>query len=167
MCSLRMRTRRLWRFPPVAAAVPDHIGQQTRALLGRRIPAFGASGGWTGRCLSSRLINRRPGPPGSSVRNFASVELWKRKCGRPDQSAIHRIAEHRQPGADANSPGLYINDPYANPTPDFSQVPGSGTPADCTAAFSLVPGGACNLSVEFDPQSSGAIKPPLNSSITL
>jgi sugar lactone lactonase YvrE len=58
----------------------------------------------------------------------------------------------------ANSLGLFINDPYANPAPDFVQVPGSGTPADCTTAFSLGPGAACNLSVDFDPQSSGAIQ---------
>ncbi|MGD0482622.1 MAG: choice-of-anchor D domain-containing protein [Terracidiphilus sp.] len=58
----------------------------------------------------------------------------------------------------ANSLGLFINDPYANPAPDFVQVPGPGTPADCTTAFSLGPGGACNLSVDFDPQSSGAIQ---------
>ena len=58
----------------------------------------------------------------------------------------------------ANSPGLFINDPYANPTPDFVQVPGPGAPADCTSAFSMVPGAACDLSLDFDPQSAGTIQ---------
>ena len=67
----------------------------------------------------------------------------------PQSIALQNIGNQ---ALDAISPGLMLTD-----TSDFSQVPGSGTPADCLAAFSLVPGGACNLSVEFDPQSSGAI----------
>jgi len=52
----------------------------------------------------------------------------------------------------AISPGLVLSD-----TSDFSQVPGPGTPADCAGNFSLTPGAVCNLSIDFDPQSSGAI----------
>jgi hypothetical protein len=40
---------------------------------------------------------------------------------------------------------------------NFSQVPGSGTPADCTSTFSLTPGSDCNLSVSFSPQSAAII----------
>ncbi len=49
------------------------------------------------------------------------------------------------------SPGLYFKDS------DFYQVAGSGTPADCTSTFSLAQGAACNLSVDFDPLSSGSL----------
>src|SRR5208282_2476197 len=52
----------------------------------------------------------------------------------------------------AIAPGLVFADP------NFSQTPGPGTvgtPADCTASFSLLPGAACNLSVNFDPMSTG------------
>jgi sugar lactone lactonase YvrE len=37
--------------------------------------------------------------------------------------------------------------------PNFSQVPGSGIPADCTSTFSLIPGATCNLSISFEPHS--------------
>ncbi len=50
----------------------------------------------------------------------------------------------------AISPGLAIG-------PNFAQVTGSGTPADCTASFSLIPGADCNLSISFTPTVSGAL----------
>ncbi len=50
----------------------------------------------------------------------------------------------------ALAPGLSIS---AN----FEQVAGSGTPADCTATFSLAPGASCNLSLSFLPTVSGPI----------
>ncbi len=49
----------------------------------------------------------------------------------------------------AISPGLFFKDQ------DFYQVAGSGAPADCTSTFSLAPGAACNLSIDFDPLSGG------------
>jgi hypothetical protein len=47
-------------------------------------------------------------------------------------------------------PGLSIG---AN----FEQVDGSGTPADCTADFSLAAGQECNLSISFKPKISNPI----------
>ena len=47
------------------------------------------------------------------------------------------------------TPGLVIGGP------NFLQVAGSGTPADCTSSFSLAPGATCNLSISFEPQSVG------------
>jgi sugar lactone lactonase YvrE len=55
----------------------------------------------------------------------------------------------------AFAPGLSVS---AN----FMQVPGNGTPADCTAAFSLAADASCNISVEFEPVTSTA-----NGSVTL
>ncbi len=46
----------------------------------------------------------------------------------------------------AVSPGLSV-------ASGFSQVPGGGTPADCTVSFSLAAGASCNLSLEFAPVS--------------
>jgi hypothetical protein len=40
---------------------------------------------------------------------------------------------------------------------NWDQVPGSGTPADCTANFSLVAGAVCNLSISFKPTEVGAL----------
>jgi hypothetical protein len=37
-------------------------------------------------------------------------------------------------------------------------VAGAGTPADCTATFSLTPGASCNLSIEFAPLTGGSIQ---------
>ncbi len=51
----------------------------------------------------------------------------------------------------ALSPGLFFKDQ------DFYQVPSSGTPADCTNTFSLAPGAACNLSIDFDPLTGGTV----------
>jgi hypothetical protein len=41
---------------------------------------------------------------------------------------------------------------------NFQQVPGSGTPADCTSTFSLAPGESCNLSISFIPQTFGNLQ---------
>jgi len=51
----------------------------------------------------------------------------------------------------AVSPGLVVGGP------NFLQVPGSGSPADCTTSFALAPGATCNLSISFEPQSSGPL----------
>ena len=51
----------------------------------------------------------------------------------------------------AIAPGLIVGT-------NFLQVPGSGTPADCTSSFSLTPGARCNLSIVFAPQVEGTIK---------
>ena len=40
---------------------------------------------------------------------------------------------------------------------DFTKVPGVAPQPDCTATFSLVPGAACNVSVQFKPLSVGAL----------
>ncbi len=42
--------------------------------------------------------------------------------------------------------------------PNFEQVAGSGTPPDCTSAFSLALGTSCNLSISFTPTTTGAIQ---------
>ncbi|MGB6724391.1 MAG: kelch repeat-containing protein, partial [Terracidiphilus sp.] len=39
--------------------------------------------------------------------------------------------------------------------PAFYEVPGSGTPPDCNTTFSLAQGADCNLSISFDPLTSG------------
>ena len=53
------------------------------------------------------------------------------------------------------APGLVV-------AANFAQVPGSGTPADCTATFSLAADASCNISVEFEPATNTA-----NGSVTL
>ncbi len=47
--------------------------------------------------------------------------------------------------------------------PNFTQVPGSGTPADCTSSTTLAAGASCNLSLSFKPAATG----PLSGSAVL
>jgi hypothetical protein len=51
----------------------------------------------------------------------------------------------------AIGPGLVVTGP------NFIQVAGTGTPADCSATFSLAPGADCNLSTSFTPQIEGLL----------
>ncbi len=44
---------------------------------------------------------------------------------------------------------------------DFAVVAGSGTPADCTASFSLAAGASCNLSIAFTPHSIASLSETL------
>jgi large repetitive protein len=55
-----------------------------------------------------------------------------------------QIANNGNAPLTAILPGLGIST-------NFSQVTGSGTPADCTAGFSLVPAMACNVGIAFTP----------------
>jgi len=65
----------------------------------------------------------------------------------PQSVAIQNVGN--QP-LNAVVPGLIVGT-------NFLQVPGSGTPPDCTSTFTLAPGASCNLSIVFAPQSAGAI----------
>jgi hypothetical protein len=81
----------------------------------------------------------------------ATLEFGKTAAGSssaPQSVTIQNVGN--QP-LNAVAPGLTVG---AN----FLQVPGSGTPADCTSSFSLVPGASCNLSIVFAPQAAGVIK---------
>ena len=59
----------------------------------------------------------------------------------------------------AISPGLSV-------AANFTQVDGSGTPADCTASFSLAANASCNISIEFAPL-AGTASGTVNGSVTL
>ena len=77
--------------------------------------------------------------------NFGKVAVGSTSA--PQSVTIQNIGN--QP-LNAAAPGLVIG---AN----FQQVPGPGSPADCTASFALAPGASCNLSIVFAPQTTGKI----------
>jgi hypothetical protein len=79
--------------------------------------------------------------------NFASTQLGQISSDSPQSFQIQNIGNLP---LTAVSPGLVIG---AN----FEQVPGDGTPQDCTSSFSLTPGQLCNVSISFEPQSSGTL----------
>jgi len=80
--------------------------------------------------------------------NFAQSTLDNISGDSPQSILFQNIGNQ---SLNAFNPGLVFTDP------DFYQVPGSGTFADCTSAFSLVPGATCNLSIDFDPLSPGPL----------
>ncbi len=82
--------------------------------------------------------------------NFSESTVGNVSGDSPESILFQNIGNR---ALNAISPGLVLTD-----TSDFTQVSGPGIPADCTTTFSLVPGAACNLSINFDPQSSGVIQ---------
>src|SRR5208282_965965 len=78
--------------------------------------------------------------------SFASTLAGSASSDSPQSVTIQNVGN--QP-LNAVTPGLVIGGP------NFLQVAGSGTPADCTSSFWLAPGATCNLSISFEPQSVG------------
>ncbi len=89
------------------------------------------------------VVVDRPQPPSLS---FASTNVGGTSSDSPQSITIQNIGNQE---LDAVSPGLAVNGP------NFVEVPSPGTPADCTTTFALTPGGACNLSLSFEPQTAG------------
>ena len=97
--------------------------------------------------IADRINNRvvelqRSQPPALS---FASTAVGNTSTDSPQSVTAQNVGNQ---SLTAVPPGLSIGQ-------SFVQVAGSGTPADCTANFSLVPGASCNLSVSFTPQTAG------------
>ena len=79
---------------------------------------------------------------------FASTNVGSTSTDSPQSITAQNIGNQ---ALNAVAPGLVVTGP------DFVQVPGTGTPADCTASFALAPGASCNLSLSFQPQSPGSL----------
>ncbi|MGB9236960.1 MAG: hypothetical protein WCC04_21325, partial [Terriglobales bacterium] len=95
---------------------------------------------------NSRVVEvQRAQPPALT---FASTAIGSTSSDSPQGITIQDIGN--QP-LNAVSPGLVVGGP------SFLQVAGTGTPADCTGSFALAPGASCNLSISFEPQSTGAL----------
>ncbi|MGD1107272.1 MAG: PASTA domain-containing protein, partial [Terracidiphilus sp.] len=93
---------------------------------------------------NSRVVKvNRSQPPSLS---FATTNVGSTSSDSPQSVIIQNIGNQ---ALDAVSPGLAVNGP------NFVQVAGPGTPADCPATFALTPDEACNLSISFEPQSAG------------
>ena len=95
---------------------------------------------------NNRVVEvNRSQPPSLS---FASTPVGQTSSDSSQSVTAQNIGN--QP-LDAVNPGVFL------PGPNFAQVPGSGTPADCTNGFALMPGASCNLSVSFEPKSPGTL----------
>src|ERR1017187_916820 len=93
---------------------------------------------------NSRVLKvQRSQPPTMS---FATTVDGSTSSDSPQSVTIQNIGN--QP-LNAIAPGLIVGGP------NFAQVAGPGTPADCTSSFLLTPGASCDLSISFTPQSVG------------
>ena len=89
---------------------------------------------------NSRVLEvQRSQPPTLS---FAPTPDGSTSSDSPQSVTVQNIGN--QP-LNAIAPGLIVGGP------DFVQVAGPGTPADCTSSFSLTPGASCDLSISFTP----------------
>jgi 6-phosphogluconolactonase (cycloisomerase 2 family)/sugar lactone lactonase YvrE len=93
---------------------------------------------------NNRLVKfNRSQPPSLS---FANTNVGSTSSDSPQSVTIQNIGNQ---ALNAVAPGLVVAGP------NFVQVAGTGTPADCTGSFALAAGATCNLSLSFEPQSPG------------
>jgi DNA-binding beta-propeller fold protein YncE len=112
----------------------------------RAVAVDGAGDVFIADTQNNRVVEvQRAQPPTLS---FASTAVGSTSSDSPQSVTIQNIGN--QP-LNAVTPGLVVGGP------NFLQVAGPGTPADCTNAFALTPGAACNLSISFEPQSIGPL----------
>ena len=98
---------------------------------------------------NSRVVELQHSQP--PLLNFAETQVGQTSSDSPQSVTLQNIGN--QPLA-AIAPGLVINGP------NFVEVEGSGTPADCGIGFSaapLAPGATCDLNISFEPQSVGPL----------
>lgn len=79
---------------------------------------------------------------------FADTNVGSTSSDSPQSVTVQNIGN--QP-LTASGTGISVGS-------NFSQVPGPGTPPDCTSSFSLTPGASCDLSISFTPQDIGMIR---------
>ena len=75
----------------------------------------------------------------------------------PKSVTISNIGSGSGSSSDLNFSALAVTTTTVNAANSFSQVAGTGTPADCSATSILTGGGSCNLSISFTPQAVVAI----------
>src|SRR5450631_754688 len=130
--------------------VPAGGGAQTTVGSGLSYPTGvavdGAGDVFIADFYGSRVVEvQRAQPPTLS---FASTAVGSTSSDSPQSVTIQNVGN--QP-LNAVTPGLVVGGP------NFLQVAGPGTPADCTNTFALTPGAACNLSISFAPQTIGPL----------
>ena len=130
--------------------VPAGGGPQITVGSGLSYPSGVAVDGAGDVFIAGTSVNhvvevQRAQPP---MLSFASTLAGSTSSDSPQSVTIQNVGN--QP-LNTVTPGLVIGGP------NFLQVAGAGTPADCTSRFSLAPGATCNLSISFDPQSVGSL----------
>jgi len=128
--------------------VPAGGGPQTTVMSGLNLPE-GIAVDRAGNVFIADENNHRVVEVQSSqppILSFGVTNLGS--ASAPQSVTVQNIGN--QP-LNAVSPGLVVKGP------NFLQVAGSGTPADCTSSFALAPGTTCNLSISFQPTTGGSL----------
>jgi sugar lactone lactonase YvrE len=130
--------------------VPAGGGAQTTVGSGLNTPngvaVDGAGNVFIADTFNNRVVKvQRSQPPSLS---FAATNVGGTSSDSPQSVTAQNIGNQT---LNAVTPGLVVTGP------NFLQVAGSGTPTDCTSTFALTPGGSCNLSISFEPQSVGPL----------
>ncbi len=130
--------------------VPAGGGAQTTVGSGLYYPqgvaVDGAGDVFIADTFNNQVVEvQRSQPP---TLTFASTNIGSTSSDSPQSVTIQNIGNQVLTAA---APGLVVTGP------NFIQVAGSSTPADCTSSFSLTPGASCNLSISFEPQSAGPL----------
>ena len=128
--------------------VPAGGSPQTTVMSGLNLPegiaVDGAGDVFIADEDNQRVVEVQSSKP--PTLSFAATNVGSTSA--PQSVTIQNIGN--QP-LNAVSPGLVVKGP------NFLQVAGSGTPADCTSSFALATGATCNLSVSFQPTTGGAL----------
>jgi sugar lactone lactonase YvrE len=90
-------------------------------------------------------VNRSQAPSLS----FATTNVGYTSTDSPQSISLQNVGNQT---LNAVSPGFLVVSGSS-----FVNVPGSGTPPDCSGTASLVPGADCNLSIDFTPQTGGLL----------
>ena len=80
--------------------------------------------------------------------SFASTAVGRTSSDSPQVVALENVG---------NQPLYAVAPGFTVPGPNFVQVAGTGTVANCTSSFALMPGADCNISISFTPTTSGSI----------
>jgi hypothetical protein len=128
--------------------VPAGGGPQTTVMSGLNLPegiaVDGAGNVFIADENNHRVVEVQSSQP--PILSFGVTNLGSTSA--PQSVTVQNIGN--QP-LNAVSPGLVVKGP------NFLQVAGSGTPADCTSSFALAPGTTCNLSISFQPTTGGSL----------
>jgi len=128
--------------------VPAGGGPQTTVMSGLNLPegiaVDGAGDVFIADENNHRVVEVQSSQP--PTLSFGVTDLGSTSA--PQSVTVQNIGN--QP-LNAVSPGLVVKGP------NFLQVAGSGTPADCTSSFALASGATCNLSISFQPTTGGAL----------
>jgi streptogramin lyase len=124
----------------VVKVTPD--GTQTTVVSGSSFQPYGVAVDAAGDVFITDIGNNRVVEVQRSQAPTLTFAATLRGNTSSDSPQSITVENSGNAPLSALSPGLSLS-------PNFAQVSGSGTPADCSSSFALAPGVSCNLSLSF------------------